>query len=485
MHKHPQYAHPSLSSRNARYSHTYTRRSLEEKNKHNFNAFAAALVGYSKKHAKLLSSCESLILTGGGSRILKLQESLFLILGERFRKSYDSRIAPQDVVAHGAAVKADLIRRKYLEVGPGASVFNRAAILQEGNEEAGLAECISGSTHAEDASEALELMQVLLSRGGIDLDRPGKDGSFLHVALGCFADLTIWRLLVKAGANLRVKNSVGKTALQQAWYRYITYGAHPTKLARQNASRLKAIIAYLTEVRDSDPSAAGEDDDSGTLPVCNCGVPAGRAIIDLTNEAPGGSSTFDNAWRCGHPFLDFDASKVDDNYGCGFVKNKSVDDAGESKGDDGESKVGGAAAVGNGVVTGVKGGSHFKAFLAGDREALVKLCSWGGSGDPEECRTLVAHEDIDIDYRAASDGATAVLRASRHNRLEIVNILIEAGAHLNYVCAEKGALHWATTMMHVGVVEALLAAGPSIDVVGRGAGAAMTPLQYVRSAVVG
>jgi hypothetical protein len=469
------YAHPSLSLRNARHSHTYTRRSLEEKNKHNFNAFAAALVKYSKKHKKLLSSCESLILTGGGSRILKLQESLFLILGKRFRKSYDSRIAPQDVVAHGAAVKADLIRRKYLKVGPGASAFNRAAILHEGNEEEGLAECISGSTHAEDASEALELVQVLLSRGGIDLDRPGKDGSFLHVALGCFADLTIWRLLVKAGANLRVKNSAGKTALQQAWFEYINYAAHPTKLAKQIASRLKAIIAYLTEVRDSDPPADGEDDDSGALPVCNCGLPALR----VANESPGDSSTFDHAWRCGHPYLDIDASKGDENYGCGFVKNKSVDDAGESKGDDGESKVGGAAAVGNGVVTGVGGGPHFKAFLAGDREALVRLCSWGGSGDPEECRTLVAHEDIDIDYRAASDGATAVLRASRHNRLEIVNILIEAGAHLNYACAEKGALHWATTMMHVGVVEALLAAGPSIDVVGTGIHSVMTPLQYV------
>ena len=65
----------------------------------------------------------------------------------------------------------------------------------------------------------------------------------------------------------------------------------------------------------------------------------------------------------------------------------------------------------------------------GDKEALIKVCGWGGSGDVDEARDLIAR-GIDIDEQN-KNGATALMNAVTYNRYEITPELIRAGAALD------------------------------------------------------
>ena len=62
----------------------------------------------------------------------------------------------------------------------------------------------------------------------------------------------------------------------------------------------------------------------------------------------------------------------------------------------------------------------------GNKWALVKLCGYGGSGDVDEARDLIAR-GIDIDEQNIY-GRTALMRAAQNNSIEIVQELIRAGA---------------------------------------------------------
>ena len=60
--------------------------------------------------------------------------------------------------------------------------------------------------------------------------------------------------------------------------------------------------------------------------------------------------------------------------------------------------------------------------------------------------------------KAADNGATAILIASLNGHLEVVKVLLGAGARQDAICNGKTALGWAEAQGHTAVAAALRAA---------------------------
>ena len=99
----------------------------------------------------------------------------------------------------------------------------------------------------------------------------------------------------------------------------------------------------------------------------------------------------------------------------------------------------------------------------GDPEALIKVCDYGGSGNVEEARGLIAR-GINIDEQD-EDGATALHFAAMYGYIDIVQELIRVGAALD-VEDEEGdtALHNASEEGLIDIVRELVRAGAALDV---------------------
>ena len=101
----------------------------------------------------------------------------------------------------------------------------------------------------------------------------------------------------------------------------------------------------------------------------------------------------------------------------------------------------------------------------GDKRALIDLCGWGGSGDVDEARDLIAQgitvNELDV------HGQTALMHAVQFNHLEIVQELIRAGAALDLQANGQTTLAIAREMGHTEMAtlleeaEAAAAAGGS------------------------
>ena len=99
----------------------------------------------------------------------------------------------------------------------------------------------------------------------------------------------------------------------------------------------------------------------------------------------------------------------------------------------------------------------------GDKEALIRLCGYSGSGDVDEARDLIAR-GINIDEQNNQEGNTALIIAVVNNRLEIVPELIRAGAVLdlqnNY---GDTALKCAAVNNCLEIMQELIRAGAALD----------------------
>ena len=98
----------------------------------------------------------------------------------------------------------------------------------------------------------------------------------------------------------------------------------------------------------------------------------------------------------------------------------------------------------------------------GDKNALINLCNYGGSGAVNEARDLIAR-GINIDEQD-ENGKTALMRAAAYNRLEIAQELIRAGAALDV----QGSDGWTALMRAVSfnsleIVQELVRAGAALD----------------------
>ena len=100
----------------------------------------------------------------------------------------------------------------------------------------------------------------------------------------------------------------------------------------------------------------------------------------------------------------------------------------------------------------------------GDKNALIKVCVWKGSGDVDEARDLIAR-GINIDEQDRYRNWTALMHAVTNNRLEMVQELIRAGAALD-VQSNGGytALIHAALNNRLEMVQELIRAGAALDV---------------------
>ena len=99
----------------------------------------------------------------------------------------------------------------------------------------------------------------------------------------------------------------------------------------------------------------------------------------------------------------------------------------------------------------------------GDKRALINLCAYGGSGDVDEARDLIAR-GIDIDEQD-NRGNTALMGATWNKHLEIAQELIRAGAALDLQDRYgRTALTNAATYNNLETVQELIRAGAALDV---------------------
>jgi ankyrin repeat protein len=98
----------------------------------------------------------------------------------------------------------------------------------------------------------------------------------------------------------------------------------------------------------------------------------------------------------------------------------------------------------------------------GDKEALINLCEWDGSGDVDEARDLIAR-GINIDEQDKY-GRTALMKAASNNHLEITQELIRAGAALDLQDKYgKTAIIQASATNRLEMVQELINAGAALD----------------------
>ena len=112
----------------------------------------------------------------------------------------------------------------------------------------------------------------------------------------------------------------------------------------------------------------------------------------------------------------------------------------------------------------------------GDKEALIDLCVRGQEGDVDEARDLIAR-GINIDEQNQLYGKTALMNAAAYDNLEMVQMLLRAGAALDLRTPDGDtAFLYAVMMNHLEMVQELVRAGAALDMQFRG----KTALQKAR-----
>ena len=99
----------------------------------------------------------------------------------------------------------------------------------------------------------------------------------------------------------------------------------------------------------------------------------------------------------------------------------------------------------------------------GNEKALINVCAHSGSGDARDARQLIAL-GINVNY-ADDDGTTALYWAAYEGNLEIVQVLINAGASIDVQDNFCGwsALIFAVQNGHIEIVQELIRAGAALD----------------------
>lgn len=89
------------------------------------------------------------------------------------------------------------------------------------------------------------------------------------------------------------------------------------------------------------------------------------------------------------------------------------------------------------------------------------------SGFYIKCKFVVNNTTVDVNYKT-EQGESILHKAIQSGSLEIVKLLVQKGADLNYSCLPKvnGPVYTAVTLRHYEICEYLLAEGSDPNLVG-------------------
>lgn len=99
-----------------------------------------------------------------------------------------------------------------------------------------------------------------------------------------------------------------------------------------------------------------------------------------------------------------------------------------------------------------------------DTSITADICLFATNGDIDEVQRCIQKQGISPDYRD-QDRLTPLMRAVDRNHIDIVDILIAAGADVNAVDEEgQTALHYAVYCDHIDLCGILIGYGASVDI---------------------
>jgi ankyrin repeat protein len=286
----------------------------------------------------------------------------------------------------------------------------------------------------------LEMVQELI-RAGATLDLQDEDGETALHGAATNDHIEILQELIRAGATLDLQDEGGKTALMYA--------------AKYKSVEMR--FNHLEIVQELICAGATLDvqDKKGRTALQLARKWGSTEIATLLEGAEAGVATMGSA-----------NEEADE---CAAGEGSAGGEAGEGKDEDHPPPPTPSAAQPVKTLP--------RPTYDGDKEALIRLSGFGGSGDVDEARDLIAR-GINIDeqngYRK-----TALMMAVRYNRVEIAQELIRAGAALDLQDNEcETALMDAAGSNRLEMVQELIRAGAALDVQDK---RGMTVLQKARS----
>ena len=125
--------------------------------------------------------------------------------------------------------------------------------------------------------------------------------------------------------------------------------------------------------------------------------------------------------------------------------------------------------------------NELKEMLIEKKKNEEKLHSASEEGNAEEVRRLVHDHAVDVNFTMGKYRRTPLIEAARKGHIEIVKILLDAGADIDREDAYKWMntpLLWAVSYNHYEIVKFLLDAGAKVDKADR---YGLTPLWWVES----